>query len=290
MAIPRCSLCPRSCRVPRADDAPSAGVCGMPAMPVVARAALHVGEEPCISGTRGSGTVFFSGCSLGCVFCQNHPISHERFGETVSIRRLAEIFWELEAQGAHNINLVNPTHYAAAIRQALRLYRPAIPVVYNSSGYERVETLPGAGGAGRHLSAGFEIRTRRTGSGLFGRVRLFLPRGGGHPGNGAADGADGFERTGGGGKGHHGAASSAAGVYPGIPGGIGLAGGTQGSGMGQPAVPVHPGAADGGVSFLEPNADGPGTPEGMGLYAGEGNHRRLCTGARLQRNRVYSRF
>ena len=141
MAIPRCSLCPRSCRVPRADDAPSAGVCGMPAMPVVARAALHVGEEPCISGTRGSGTVFFSGCSLGCVFCQNHPISHERFGETVSIRRLAEIFWELEAQGAHNINLVNPTHYAAAIRQALRLYRPAIPVVYNSSGYERVETL-----------------------------------------------------------------------------------------------------------------------------------------------------
>ena len=141
MAIPRCSLCPRSCRVPRADDAPSAGVCGMPAMPVVARAALHVGEEPCISGTRGSGTVFFSGCSLGCVFCQNHPISHERFGETVSIRRLAEIFWELEAQGAHNINLVNPTHYAAAIRQALRLCRPAIPVVYNSSGYERVETL-----------------------------------------------------------------------------------------------------------------------------------------------------
>lgn len=87
-------------------------------MPVVARAALHVGEEPCISGTRGSGTVFFSGCSLGCVFCQNHPISHERFGETVSIRRLAEIFRELEAQGAHNINLVNPTHYAAAIRQA----------------------------------------------------------------------------------------------------------------------------------------------------------------------------
>ena len=86
MAIPRCSLCPRSCRVPRADDAPSAGVCGMPAMPVVARAALHVGEEPCISGTRGSGTVFFSGCSLGCVFCQNHPISHERFGETVFFR------------------------------------------------------------------------------------------------------------------------------------------------------------------------------------------------------------
>lgn len=141
MAIPRCSLCPRSCRVPRADTLPSAGVCGMPALPVLARAALHVGEEPCISGVRGSGAVFFSGCSLGCVFCQNHPISHKRFGETVSVRRLAEIFRELEAQGAHNINLVNPTHYAAAIRQALRLYRPAVPVVYNSSGYERVETL-----------------------------------------------------------------------------------------------------------------------------------------------------
>ena len=141
MAIPRCSLCPRSCRVPRADDAPSAGVCGMPAMPVVARAALHVGEEPCISGTRGSGTVFFSGCSLGCVFCQNHPISHERFGETVSIRRLAEIFWELEAQGAHNINLVNPTHFAVGIAEALRLRPLPVPVVYNTSGYERVETL-----------------------------------------------------------------------------------------------------------------------------------------------------
>lgn len=226
MAIPRCSLCPRSCRVPRADDAPSAGVCGMPAMPVVARAALHVGEEPCISGTRGSGTVFFSGCSLGCVFCQNHPISHERFGETVSIRRLAEIFRELEAQGAHNINLVNPTHYAAAIRQALRLYRPAIPVVYNSSGYERVETLRALEGLVDIYLPDLKYVHEEPAAAFSGRVRLFLPRGGGHPGNGEADGADGFERTGVGGKGHQGADPGAAGVYPGIPGGIGLAGGT----------------------------------------------------------------
>ncbi len=140
MPIPRCSLCPRRCGVPRGDAA-SAGFCGMPALPVLARAALHVGEEPCISGTHGSGTVFFSGCSMRCRFCQNAPISHGQYGAAVSVERLAEIFQELEGQGAHNINLVNPTHYAAAIRQALRLYRPKIPVVYNSSGYERVETL-----------------------------------------------------------------------------------------------------------------------------------------------------
>lgn len=290
MAIPRCSLCPRSCRVPRADDAPSAGVCGMPAMPVVARAALHVGEEPCISGTRGSGTVFFSGCSLGCVFCQNHPISHERFGETVSIRRLAEIFWELEAQGAHNINLVNPTHYAAAIRQALRLYRPAIPVVYNSSGYERVETLRALEGLVDIYLPDLKYVHEEPAAAFSGASDYFSRAAAAILEMARQTGPMVLNAQGGGGKGHHGAASGAAGVYPGIPGGIGLAGGTQGSGMGQPAVPVHPGAADGGVSFLEPNADGPGTPEGMGLYAGEGNHRRLCTGARLQRNRVYSRF
>lgn len=141
MAIPRCSLCPRRCGVPREESAPSAGVCGMPANPVLARAALHFGEEPCISGTAGSGTIFFSGCSLGCRFCQNAAISREHFGETVSVRRLADIFKELEAAGAHNINLVNPTHYAAAIRKALELYKPGIPVVYNTGGYDRPETL-----------------------------------------------------------------------------------------------------------------------------------------------------
>ena len=113
----------------------------MPSLPVVARAALHYGEEPCISGANGSGTVFFSGCSLRCCFCQNHSISHKNEGKAITVERLAEIFKELENAGAHNINLVNPSHYAVSICQALQLYRPNIPVVYNSSGYERVETL-----------------------------------------------------------------------------------------------------------------------------------------------------
>ncbi len=139
--IARCTACPRNCGVRREDDTPSTGVCGMPAQPTLARAALHFGEEPCISGQNGSGTVFFSGCSLSCVFCQNREISHQKVGKTVSIDRLCDIFRELEDAGAHNINLVNPTHYADAIRQALTRYRPSIPVIYNTGGYERVETL-----------------------------------------------------------------------------------------------------------------------------------------------------
>ena len=135
-----CTLCPRRCGARRTETEGS-GVCGMPAFPVLARAALHTGEEPCISGTRGSGTVFFSGCSLHCIYCQNRPISHERYGRPVTPERLAEIFRELEAQGAHNINLVNPTHFVPAILAALERDRPAVPIVYNSSGYERVETL-----------------------------------------------------------------------------------------------------------------------------------------------------
>ena len=135
-----CSICPRQCGAKR-DEHHGSGFCQMPAEPVVARAALHFGEEPCISGTRGSGTVFFSGCSLKCCFCQNHSISHENEGKVISVERLAAIFRELEEMGAHNINLVNPSHYAVSIRKALELYRPNIPVVYNSSGYERVETL-----------------------------------------------------------------------------------------------------------------------------------------------------
>lgn len=135
-----CTLCPRRCGARRTETQGS-GVCGMPAFPVLARAALHTGEEPCISGTRGSGTVFFSGCSLHCIYCQNRPISHERYGRPVTPERLAEIFRELEAQGAHNINLVNPTHFVPAILAALERYRPAVPIVYNSSGYERIETL-----------------------------------------------------------------------------------------------------------------------------------------------------
>ena len=117
----------------------------MPYGPVVARAALHKGEEPCISGDPdgpgGSGTVFFSGCSLSCVFCQNAPISHDRFGKSITPARLAEIFRELVEQGAYNINLVNPTHFVPAILDALAFYRPPVPIVYNTSGYERVEIL-----------------------------------------------------------------------------------------------------------------------------------------------------
>ncbi len=135
-----CNLCPRQCHTVR-DSHHGDGYCGMGTEPVVARAALHFGEEPCISGTKGSGTVFFSGCPLRCRFCQNSSISHQRFGKQITIQRLADIFRELEAAGAHNINLVNPTHFAASICKAFELYTPKIPIVYNSSGYERVETL-----------------------------------------------------------------------------------------------------------------------------------------------------
>ena len=113
----------------------------MPLEPVLARCSLHYWEEPCISGAKGSGTVFFSGCSLKCVFCQNYKLSHNNYGETVTKERLGEIFLELEEQGAENINLVNPTHFIPVIAQTLRDYSVKIPVVYNSSGYERVESL-----------------------------------------------------------------------------------------------------------------------------------------------------
>ena len=135
-----CTLCPRNCRAER-EDCAGHGVCGVGALPRVARAALHMWEEPCISGTRGSGAVFFSGCGLKCIFCQNEAISHGGEGETVSVQRLSEIFRELEAQGAHNINLVTAAQFAPAVIEALELYRPSIPIVYNSSGYESVDTL-----------------------------------------------------------------------------------------------------------------------------------------------------
>ena len=112
----------------------------MPAAPVLARAALHRWEEPPISGTRGSGTVFFSGCPLDCVFCQNDAISHRDFGRAVTLERLREICLDLAAQGAHNINFVNPTHFAHVVARLLDKPLP-VPVVWNSGGYERVETL-----------------------------------------------------------------------------------------------------------------------------------------------------
>ena len=108
---------------------------------VVARAAPHFGEEPCISGEKGSGTVFFAGCTLRCVFCQNYELSRGRAGEAVTPAQLADIFRRLEAQGVHNLNLVSGTQFVPAILEALELARPAVPVVWNSSGYETPETV-----------------------------------------------------------------------------------------------------------------------------------------------------
>lgn len=145
-----CNNCPRMCNIMRRET--GAGVCRMGADAVVARAALHFDEEPIVSGTRGSGAVFFSGCALRCRFCQNYPISHEGFGRRVSVDGLKHIYANLIAQGAHNINLVNPTHFVEPILASLEGGLP-VPVVWNSGGYERVETI------------------RR----LEGRVRVFLP-------------------------------------------------------------------------------------------------------------------
>ena len=134
-----CNLCPRRCAALRTDTR-GEGRCAMPSLPVVARAALHQWEEPPLSGARGAGTVFFSGCPLGCVFCQNESISHENFGRPISVERLRAIFQELIDQGAHNIDLVNPTHFAHAVLQALEEPLP-VPVVWNSGGYDTLETL-----------------------------------------------------------------------------------------------------------------------------------------------------
>lgn len=135
-----CNLCPRQCGAVRTGTE-GRGYCRMPEVPVLARAALHQWEEPPISGKNGSGTIFFSGCSLGCVFCQNEEISHRDVGRAVSLERLAEICEELTAQGAHNLNFVNPTHYAHTILRLLQDHPASIPVVWNSGGYDRVETL-----------------------------------------------------------------------------------------------------------------------------------------------------
>ena len=137
-----CTLCPRECHADRA--AGRKGYCGAAGDLVVARAALHMWEEPCISGEEGSGTVFFSGCALGCVYCQNHSISGGLAGKTITTERLAEIFLELQRKGANNINLVTPSHYVPHIIAALDISRKnglTLPVVYNCSGYEKVETL-----------------------------------------------------------------------------------------------------------------------------------------------------
>ena len=117
------------------------GFCTLPALPGICRAEKHMWEEPDISGEKGSGTVFFSGCVLRCEFCQNSVISRQSCGKTVNAQELAEIFRKLEDESVHNINLVSPTPYYPVITEALDIYRPAIPIVCNTSGYERVETL-----------------------------------------------------------------------------------------------------------------------------------------------------
>ncbi len=137
-----CCLCPRNCHVDRTQG--KTGYCGQTDQIRAARAALHMWEEPCISGDAGSGAVFFSGCTLGCVFCQNHSIAAGSVGKIISTERLADIFLELQEQKAWNINLVTAGHFAPQVVSALEIARSQglhLPIVYNTSGYEKVETL-----------------------------------------------------------------------------------------------------------------------------------------------------
>ncbi|MGB4588038.1 MAG: radical SAM protein [Clostridiaceae bacterium] len=137
-----CALCPRNCHVNRNEG--KVGYCRVTSELVVARAAIHMWEEPCISGENGSGAVFFSGCAMGCVFCQNHEIAKGLKGKTITVERLSEIFLELQEEGANNINLVTPSHYVPQIINALDIAKEhglMIPIVYNSSGYEKKETI-----------------------------------------------------------------------------------------------------------------------------------------------------
>lgn len=135
-----CNLCPRKCGAVRTAHSGN-GFCKMGELPVVARVAPHYGEEPCISGTKGSGTVFFSGCTMRCVYCQNYEISNEDGGRTITPERLAECYKELEDKGVHNINLVTADHFAHAVVKSLEIYKPRIPIVYNCSGYTSPKTL-----------------------------------------------------------------------------------------------------------------------------------------------------
>ena len=137
----KCSLCPRMCNV---DREITTGYCGVKKILRVARAALHFWEEPCISGEEGSGAVFFTGCNLRCVFCQNFQIARAEQGKEITVERLSEIFLELQEQKANNINLVTATHYVPQVVEALKIAKEKglhIPVVYNCGGYETVETL-----------------------------------------------------------------------------------------------------------------------------------------------------
>lgn len=133
-----CNSCPRKCNIDRKN---MLGFCKSPDVFKLSRASLHFWEEPCISGKNGSGAVFFSGCNLKCVFCQNYEISHENKGISVRDDKLIEIFESLIEQGANNMNLVNPTHYADRLAEVFSKWHSPVPIVYNSSGYECVETL-----------------------------------------------------------------------------------------------------------------------------------------------------
>lgn len=133
-----CTICPRACKV---DRTTTHGFCGQSKDIKIAKVMLHKWEEPIISGENGSGAIFFSGCNLKCIYCQNYQISSLGNGEQISVEKLADIFKTLENMGANNINLVTPTHYSYQIVEALKIYRPNIPVVWNTSGYESVETL-----------------------------------------------------------------------------------------------------------------------------------------------------
>lgn len=140
--LKNCNLCIRNCKIDRLNG--QVGVCNSTATLKIARAKLHHWEEPCISGSNGSGTVFFSNCNLKCVFCQNHSISQEGNGLEISIDRLTEIFLELQSQGAHNINLVTPTHYVPQIIEALRIAKRnglIIPILYNTNSFDSLETI-----------------------------------------------------------------------------------------------------------------------------------------------------
>lgn len=137
-----CALCPVSCG---ADRKKSAGYCGVKGVKI-AKYYLHPFEEPVISHGKGSGCIFFCGCSLRCAFCQNYELSRNERGKEITVEELARIFKELEEQGADNINLVTPTHYVNQIAEAFKLYRPNIPVVYNTHGYEKIQTLEIADG------------------------------------------------------------------------------------------------------------------------------------------------
>ena len=134
-----CNACPRRCNVERSEQ--HFGYCGMGELPKIARAALHFDEEPPISGTRGAGTIFFCGCNLRCVFCQNYEITTQDAGTVVTPYQLSEEYKRLEALGAQNIEFVTPSHYIRAILESLEYYRPQVPLIWNSSGYDSVEML-----------------------------------------------------------------------------------------------------------------------------------------------------